>query len=45
MENEARKPIKTLRIDHGEEYCSNEFEAFCLDHGIHKELTVVYTPQ
>lgn len=34
VENEAGKPIKTLRIECGGEYCSNILEAFCADHGI-----------
>ena len=33
VENEARKTIQTLRTDHGGEYCSKEFEAYCEHHG------------
>ena len=45
VENEARKTIKTLCTDHGGEYCSKNFEMFCKEHGIRKELTTTYTPQ
>ena len=45
MENETGNTIKTLRTDGGGEYCSTEFEVFCDDHGIRRELTAAYTPQ
>ena len=45
MENEIGNTIKTLRTDRGGEYCSTEFEVFCEDHGIRRELTAAYTPQ
>ena len=45
MENETGNTIKTLRTDHGGEYCSTEFEVFCEDHDIRRELAVAYTPQ
>lgn len=44
-ENEAGKLIKTLRTDRGGEFCSTEFNVFCGEHGIRKELTASYTPQ
>ena len=37
--------IKTLRTDHGGEYCSKEFEQFCDDQGIRRELIATYKPQ
>jgi len=45
VENETGKTVKTLRTDRGGEYYSTEFEVFCADHGIRRELTVAYTPQ
>ncbi|CAL8078306.1 unnamed protein product [Prunus armeniaca] len=37
--------IKTLRTDCGGEYCSKEFDAFCKEKGIKRQLTTAYTPQ
>lgn len=34
-----------LRTNQGKEFCSNEFNEFCTNHGIAKQLTVAYTPQ
>ena len=45
IENLSDKKIKTLRSDNGEEYTSKEFEAFCKDARIKRELTTPYNPQ
>ena len=45
IENHSEKRIKTLRSDHGAEYTSTEFEAFCKEAGIKRELTTPYNPQ
>lgn len=45
VEKEAGMPIKILRSDRGGEYNSQEFENFCEEHGIQKQLTAAYTPQ
>ena len=45
IENLSDKRIKTLRSDNGREYTSKEFEAFCKDAGIKRELTTPYNPQ
>ena len=45
IENLLDKIIKTLRSKNGEEYTSKEFEAFCKDAGIKRELTTPYNPQ
>ncbi|GKB83564.1 retrovirus-related pol polyprotein from transposon TNT 1-94 [Tanacetum coccineum] len=37
--------IKTLGTDRGGNYLSKEFNSFCEDNEIHKELTTPYTPQ
>ena len=45
IENLLDKRIKTLRSENGGEYTSKEFEAFCKDAGIKRELTTPYNPQ
>ena len=45
IENLSNKRIKTLRSDNGGEYNSKEFEYFCKDAGIKRELTTPYNPQ
>ena len=45
IENLSDKKIKILRSDNGGEYTSKEFEAFCKDVGIKRELTTPYNPQ
>lgn len=37
--------IKTLRTDHGGEFCSHEFQVFCEKRGITRHLTAPYSPQ
>lgn len=37
--------IKVLRSDQGKEYNSKEFDKFCEDEGMHRQVTVRYTPQ
>ena len=34
-----------LRSDRGKEYTSNEFDKFCEDEGMERQLSVGYTPQ
>jgi transposase InsO family protein len=41
VENLFERKIKIRRSDNGGEYTSNEFESFCRDAGIKKELTTV----
>ena len=45
IENHLERRIKTLRTDNGREYTSNEFESFCKEVGIKRELTTPYNPQ
>ena len=45
IENHSERTIKTLRSDNGGEYTSKEFEAFCKEAGIKRELTTPYNPQ
>jgi transposase InsO family protein len=45
VENQTGKKIKVLRSDNGGEYTSKEFDTFCRQARIKKELTVPYNPQ
>ena len=45
VEKQSGCDIKTLRSDNGTEYTSKEFQKFCEDEGIERQLTVRYTPQ
>ncbi|KAL3677349.1 hypothetical protein R1sor_027297 [Riccia sorocarpa] len=45
MENQTGSKIKVLRTDRGGEYLSRAFKAFCERAGIHRQLTVAYSPQ
>ena len=45
IENQSRRHICILRSDNGGEYESNEFDDFCREARIKKELTVPYNPQ
>ena len=44
-ENETRKKLKCLRYDNGGEYCSKEFDSYYSYNGIHREKTILGTPQ
>jgi transposase InsO family protein len=43
--NQLDRKIKHLRSDRGGEYFSNEFDSFCVEHGIIHERTLPYSPQ
>ncbi|KAM2916321.1 hypothetical protein FF1_045250 [Malus domestica] len=45
VELQSGYPIKRLRSDRGGEYTSHEFNAFCEDVGLEKQLIVAYSPQ
>jgi transposase InsO family protein len=45
VEKQSGRFIKMLRSDRGKEYTSNEFQKFCEDEGVERQLTVGYTPQ
>jgi transposase InsO family protein len=45
VEKQSGKCIKVLRSDRGKEYNSHEFDKFCEDEGIERQLTVAYSPQ
>ncbi|GJV94795.1 retrovirus-related pol polyprotein from transposon TNT 1-94 [Tanacetum coccineum] len=45
VEKQTGSFIKILRSDQGKEYNSKEFDKFCKDEGMHRQLTTRYTPQ
>ena len=45
VERETEKPLKSLCIDNGGEYISQEFKDYCSKHGIRHEKTIPGTPQ
>ena len=45
IENQTSRHIYILRSNNGGEYESNEFDDFCREAGIKKELTMPYNPQ
>ena len=45
VEKEIGMPIKCLMTDRGGEFNSVEFNDFCKQHGVKKQLTTTYTPQ
>ncbi|KAL3675930.1 hypothetical protein R1sor_025878 [Riccia sorocarpa] len=44
-ENQVGRKIKVLRSDGGGEYLGHEFNDFCRDQGITRQVTTPYTPQ
>jgi hypothetical protein len=42
IENQKRKKIKVLKSNNRGEYTSKDFESFCREEGIKRELTVLY---
>ena len=44
VEKEVGLFVKCLRIDRGGEFNSNEFNDFCKQDGIKKQLTTTFTP-
>ena len=45
MENQTEKRVKRLRTDNELEYCSNEFNQFCIKKGIARHKIVRHTPK
>ena len=45
MENQTGRKIQALRSDNGGEYTSKEFDEYCRQEGIRRQLTVPYTPE
>lgn len=45
VEKHSGRYIKTLRTDLGGEFCSDEFNTYCKEHGIQRELIAPRTPE
>jgi transposase InsO family protein len=45
VENRLEKKIKRVRSGRGEEYLSNEFSEYCVEHRIIHETTTPYSPK
>ena len=45
VENETGKRLKCLRSENGGEYYNKEFDDYFSYHGIHREKTILGTPQ
>lgn len=45
VEKETGLAIKCLRTDRGGEFTSTDFNDFCKENGIRRQLTASYTPQ
>jgi len=45
LENENCCKIQILRSDNGKEYTSHQFDLFCEEAGIERQLTAPYTPE
>ena len=45
IKNHTEKKIKTLRLDNGGEFTSNEFKELCKESGIKRELSTTYNLQ
>ena len=45
VEKETRKKLKCLRSDRGGEFISNEFNEFCFEKGIKRQMSSFGTPQ
>jgi len=41
----AGKPVRALRTDRGGEFLAGDFEQFCIDLGVHRQLSAPYSPQ
>jgi transposase InsO family protein len=45
VENLTEQKIKSLRLDNGGEFTSEEFKEYCKEVGIKKELYIPYNPK
>ena len=44
-ENQTKRKIRVLRSNNGGEYTSEDFDGFCRQEGIRRQLTVSYTSE
>jgi transposase InsO family protein len=45
VEVETGRRLRVLWTDNGGEFCSVEFESYCVDRGVERQHTALYTPQ
>ena len=45
VEKETRKILKCLRLDRGGQFISNEFNNFCIERGIKRQVSTPGTPE
>ena len=45
VENQTGRKIRVLISNNGGEYTSKEFDGFCIQEGIRRQLIVLYTPE
>lgn len=45
VEKQTGREIKMLRTNRGGEFCSQEFNSFCEESGVRRQLTTPYTPE
>lgn len=45
VEKATDMSLKGLRMDRGGEFTSREFNNFCNEHGVQRQLTAAYSPQ
>ena len=45
VENLSKKRIKILKSDNGGEFTSSDFNKYCTEVGIKRDLTIPYSPQ
>ena len=45
FENQMERKVKALRKDNGGEFCSHQFNQFCVDYGIARQKKTPYTLQ
>ena len=45
VEKETGKKLKCIRLDKGGEFISNQFNEFCIERGIKRQLSATGTPQ
>ena len=44
-EGKSGKLVRALRTDRGGEFLAKDFEQYCTELGLHRELTAPYSPQ
>jgi len=45
VEHQTWHKLKCLRFDNGGKFMFGQFNQFCIEHGILKQFTILYTPK